>query len=804
MNRSSTKPRRDHRPDRGLQAPATTPGRSVPPRRAAASGGRGGLRRRPAAVRLAAAVALLAPAVAAAQEAERPEIVALRIGFEDRYKVGFWTPVDVTIRGGGKPLTGVVTLTAPDSDGVGARVGGLASQSNACQVLPGAETTVRLYARFGQTDGEISVAVCEARRVGERLLAGRVLCKRKFRTGIEVHEDYVLAGMASTQPLFVTVGPASAGMEQASKAFGQVEGGPASWDREAVAVTILDVGKLPTRWYGYEGVDALAVATSVPDVYRKLLPDGARIRAMDQWVRMGGKLLLFVGSQADEILAPDAPLARFAPGPLEEVLTLKSVAQLEAFAGGSRPVPGMGGPQSGVRVARLGEVEGTVEVADGNVPMVVRRPYGLGQVVFVAVDLERPPFTRWPDRGLFLQKLLGVVPQEEKESSEGGAVMHYGYTDVSGQLRSALDRFQGVKMVSFWLVAGLILVYILLIGPGDYLFLRKVVGHMNWTWVTFPAIVLVVSVGAYALAYWLKGDKLRTNQVDVVDVDVANRQLRGTSWANLFSPRTETYNLSLQARLPDGRPAEDARALVSWMGLAGDGLGGMQPRAGGPQLWQRVYDFTPELDGLVGMPVQVWSSKSVTARWTATCDVWPEADLVREDQLPKGTITNTLPFSLRGCVLACGRWGYDLGTIRPGQTVVIDPMSRSRIELRTLLTGRTIGGEDAPQHSGRRRRGYDRDSVSLPEIVRTMMFFKALGGESYVGFLNRYQGFVDLSHLLESDRAILMAAGPRGTDRDKGAGALLLRDGEPMSRPEDQHLTMYRFVYPVPEKGRNE
>ena len=66
-------------------------------------------------------------------------------------------------------------------------------------------------------------------------------------------------------------------------------------------------------------------------------------------------------------------------------------------------------------------------------------------------------------------------------------MMHYGYNDLAGQLRSALDRFDGVRLVPFWLVAGLIVVYLLLIGPGDYFFLRKLVGRMEWTWLTFPA-----------------------------------------------------------------------------------------------------------------------------------------------------------------------------------------------------------------------------------------------------------------------------------------------------------------------------
>ena len=48
-----------------------------------------------------------------------------------------------------------------------------------------------------------------------------------------------------------------------------------------------------------------------------------------------------------------------------------------------------------------------------------------------------------------------------------------------------------------------ILIYIIIVGPLDYLVLKKLMkrltGHerMEWTWITFPTVVLVVSIGAY-------------------------------------------------------------------------------------------------------------------------------------------------------------------------------------------------------------------------------------------------------------------------------------------------------------------
>src|SRR5207302_2692824 len=58
----------------------------------------------------------------------------------------------------------------------------------------------------------------------------------------------------------------------------------------------------------------------------------------------------------------------------------------------------------------------------------------------------------------------------------------------SSDLQGSLDFFEGVPVVSFGWVALFILIYIVLIGPVDYLFLKKVVKRLEWTWVTFPEI----------------------------------------------------------------------------------------------------------------------------------------------------------------------------------------------------------------------------------------------------------------------------------------------------------------------------
>jgi hypothetical protein len=452
-----------------------------------------------------------------------------------------------------------------------------------------------------------------------------------------------------------------------------------------------------------------------------------------------------------------------------------------------------------VPAARLADVQGTVVAQEADMPLVVRTVRGFGQIIFVAVDLDRPPLAGWLDRPALVAALLDLPVGRAEESSEAGAMMHFGYNDLSGQLRSALDHYEGVWLVPFWLVAGLIVVYLLLIGPGDYFFLRKFVGRMSWTWLTFPAIVLLVCLVACGLALGLKGNELRVNQVDLVDVDAASGRARGTTWLSIYSPRMESFDLSVQPRWSNTGTPRDSRAWMAWLGLPGGALGGMNPRAGGPVVWTDEFRYSPTLDALFDVPIQVWSTKSLTARWTAPQVERPAAELVDSGQVLIGSVTNPLACPLHNCIAAHGVLVYELGTIEPGATARIGMMTK-RSELKTLLTGKKLvahaASASADEQYQRESTPYDQSSADFPYILRMMTFYEEAGGHRYTGLWNAYQGFVDLSNLLKADRVILVGEGP-DLPSDDCHGAQLLRSGQAVAGPQDKHLTMYRFILPV-------
>lgn len=748
------------------------------------------------------------PHAGLAQQQSPPEIVGVQVGFAGHYKPGLWTPVEVALRGGGRPVTYRLALVAPDGDGVPCRV--MSPAEPLCRLGPGERKSDLLYVRFGRTESSLAVEVRDV----ELPEGGQVVAEKVFEAGAAVKKSLFPKAIPSGEQLMLVVGPDAMGVEEAVGVLrrhagdhatvvhlgGQHErGGSEAEDGEERE---FDFSQMPDRWYGYEGVEVLVLSTGRPEVYRGLKPDSPQIAALSQWVNLGGTLIVCAGRHAAELFQEGAPLRPLVPGKLQQMLTLRQSNALESYCGSLVAVSRSVGGTLEMVVPQLAEVQGTIEAREGNLPLVVRRTTGFGQVVFAALDLDLPPLSQWPGRPLLMRKLLDIGESPLAEAAQSSTVMHFGFDDMAGQLRSALDQFAGIPAVSFWLVVAVFLGYLVLIGPVEYLFLRKVLRRMEWTWLTFPPLVLACCLAAYVTAHWLKGDEIRLNQVDLVDVDVSSGLLRGMSWASLFSPQTQPYDVSCQPGGPGWQPAPrgasvqpaarggpaQADLLVSWFGLPGSGLGGMSPKTAGPVSWEQPYQASPRLDRLVAVPVAMWSTKSLCARWTARVEPGLAADLTEQSHTPVGTVTNRLGFPLSQCLLVHGRWVYELGDLRPGQSVSIGT-TYDRRELRSFLM--SVEGDD--KGAGR----YDQASTDPVYILRIMSFFEAVGGFRHTGLSNRYQGFVDLSDLLKANYAVLVAKGPADDPQSPSHGAQWLCDGKAIAGPQDRHTTIYRFVLPV-------
>lgn len=713
------------------------------------------------------ALAALLAAPAAAQDAQGPKFADLKLGIGGYYKLGVWTPVEVTLQAGTQPVIGWLRLVVPDGDGVPTVY--TPEDDRPLALQPGERRSAVLYARVGRGNAEIEVAL--------RDRDGRVLAERRFdaaeERGVELEESQRL--------VIVAGGNLQLGLDDSDDP-------DSNRLPEVVVARLSSPAQLPTRWYGWEGVDTALLLGSEREFWLALRPADPQLAALAEWVRQGGKALLSVGFNAEQLLRPGLPLAELLPGQLAQRVPLRQAPEaLARLAESNEPLLSPEAAQDRkfvVNVAQLAQVRGRVVAAesDGKLPLVVRGALGFGEVTFLAVDLDRQPLDRWKSRPALLRKLLNLpVRGEPSDPTPGGPVGRLGYEDVAGQLRSQLDEFPGVSLVPFWIVALLIVGYIALIGPGDYFLVKHVLRRVELTWVTFPIMVIGTGAAAYCAAHWLKGDQLRVNHAELVDFDLQSGQARGTFWTNVFSPRHDSYNLALDVRAPGQKPGPPRR-LVSWLGLPGEGLGGMRSRAGGGSLFSARYAQRGDLAGVDGMPIAVWSTKGIAGRWSAAADAPLAARLVDEgDSRLSGTLANRCGATLADCVLYYGAWAYPLGALADGQSIELrhgenaqslDSLVRQRLA-EPLQAHRQGAGPGSP----------------LP-ILHAMSIYDLARLEASTELAHRYQSFADLSGALRGGRAVLIGAAPR-------VAARVLRDGRPLADESQPHWSLYRFVIPV-------
>jgi hypothetical protein len=731
-----------------------------------------------------------------------PQIVSVRVGFADGsrvraatyYKPGTWTPVEVELAGGSERLTGEIELTVPDAAGVPCTYRDPSRRR--VLLLPGKSVRRVLYARFPETP---------LMRVTFRTQAG-VACTRQITSDDQDPRLHLPPPLGSGARLLLVLGP-SIGLERAY---------PPSADSDQAEVAVVRLAgarQLPTRWYGLEGVDAVVVSTSRPELLRNLREGDARVRALAEWVQMGGRLIVCAGARAEEVLAPGMPLARFAPGQLLGVIDLAQGAALEAYTGleAPRPIAPRGEPLR-LLVPRFAGVRGKVEAAEGGLPLVVRTPWACGEVVFVGVDLDRRPLADWPSRTAVVRRLLEGRPQRYIDApAPSAAARVLGYEDLAGQLYLALDEFDGVRVVPFWLVALLVLVYVAMIGPLDYLLVKYGLRRMEATWITFPLIVLGVSGAAYGAAVWLKGDQVRMNQADLVDVDLESGVVRGTTWLNVYSPQAHPYQLRLQPTLsgtsqgtqPNGAGAgQQPRSTLfvapsASSSRSGVLLGWAAPVSGGRPLRQapaaqafaEPYVCVPEAGVLEQLPIPVWSSRAVMARWWGSTASPPLEVEVQEqaDGSLAGRLRNTLPgVTLRECLLAGGTWAWLLGDLKPGDRVAVRPEDQRDLE-GVLRNWRLVRQEGQFDRYVRQGDPYNTESADVPYILQAMLFYQAAGGRSFVRLDHHQWAFTDLSRHLAAGRAILLAKVAEPAAQVDSSGGNALR----------RTWTVWRFILPV-------
>lgn len=335
---------------------------------------------------------------------------------------------------------------------------------------------------------------------------------------------------------------------------------------------------LPDNPIALEGLNAIYLNSQ-----RALELKEPQANALLAWVFSGGHLIVAVDQPGDFASAPW--LRGILPGDAGSVnnRSVGEVLSRWTTTGDFRPRHGFEAPTSGIETHQSGRTrndngpddegrdpyrqlalddgfnsaeqpvlalrnrDGRISMGENGVPLALTANRGRGLVTLLAINPEREPFKSWKLRPWFFAKLIGVSPallRTDDLNLWGGR----GLDSVFG----AMIETKQIRKLPVGFLLLLLLVYLVVIGPFDRWWLKKINRPML-TWITFPSYVALFSLLIYFIGFKLRSGQREWNELHVVDVipqgSGTQVALRGHSFASIYSPANESYRMATKTPL---------------------------------------------------------------------------------------------------------------------------------------------------------------------------------------------------------------------------------------------------------------
>src|SRR5216683_3211843 len=550
--------------------------------------------RLPARIALASLLAGIALAGASIGAAAANEVrLGVQVGYQDVVKPGEWMPVTIVAKNGGAGIDG--TLEVQESLRGQPDVGGFPIYQEPISLASGAVKRIRAYAIVDNTGATITARIVANGRVVVSQDAGSM-----STTSTMIG---VLSDQGTSLDTFAAVHPAS--------------------------------------------VAARVVHLHADDFATDSLTAGQRT-AISDFVRAGGDLLLGTGAAWRKTLAGVSPA--ILPMAISGTTTVTTAA--------------LGG--SPVEVATGVPMAGPIWLATGSQPLLLERRVGSGIVTMATFDWNQEPVAGWSGTAPLLRQLITRAVFAAGGSGQNFAYAMYGKGGMtfgsqpsigskSGALTTTLGNLPGLDLPSLQLTGLLVLVYVLLIGPVNYV----VLGAMRrraLAWVTVPLIAVVAASGAYGAGVFTKGRSVQANQITILHLQPGWDHAYQETYTGIMAPSRGDY----QATMTGGR------VLVSPIvnnGGFGPGVFSTGSRPGSIRI--DVDHNTVTLPGMTAFVLGGFATESMTSAPQLA------AHLQLANGKLAGTIENHSNLTFTDAVLVMGDSFQTFGALKAGATATV-------------------------------------------------------------------------------------------------------------------------------------
>jgi len=293
---------------------------------------------------------------------------------------------------------------------------------------------------------------------------------------------------------------------------------PSSAVGTAPAIVPLTLADLPERAEGWAVLDRLVWQ----DVDSNQLSAG-QLEALRRWLAAGGRLVIVGGSAGIGTLSafPDAILP-YRPSTTLDIDPSTLTSLLGPIPSGATDLPAMAGA-----LAR-----GRALAASGDRAVAAELSYGSGRVTLIGFD----PTAKWLAAGTSVDSLWrGALPSRSGDST---------LLSDDSQLVQAVYQ---LPLLALPPTAGLLVIigaYILIIGPINYLILRRL-DRRELAWVTMPILVLAFAAASFGYGAFLRGTDVVVNEVAIVRGAPDATEATAQVYFGIFSPARSTYRVEV-------------------------------------------------------------------------------------------------------------------------------------------------------------------------------------------------------------------------------------------------------------------
>lgn len=355
------------------------------------------------------------------------------------------------------------------------------------------------------------------------------------------------------------------------------------------------------------------------------------------WVEQGGVLVLGGGSGGQRAL--DLIPAELAPVRARGIgaVGARDLEVLELPV----PIP----PQNYTVV--LGESLGVVLHHSGDIPLLVQNAVGKGVVLWSALDLTAPPLDDMGNSIAFWRKLFLFLPVATQPVVPGES---WAFRSIF----NAIAQGEATEAISPGKLLLVLLVYILLAGPINWVILRKL-DRREWAWVTIPLLAVLFVAGTFAAGRIGMGSERVVYQFNVIEVCSENLAYAESS-AGVFTPNRKPVTLVAQA---DALAAGDG-GTVTW---TGDGTRISFAR---PPLWSVQRFYATDYLSLPGN----FAVQAVHKGDKVTLAV---------------QVVNNTGYAMFDSYIRLGEHWYRVGPLGAGESRQVDASSLYQVDLHELL-----------------------------------------------------------------------------------------------------------------------